>query len=965
MMHFNDQQKKTILLAEIAALIHDIGKFTIEFLNKLSKKSHTIDFHENSEQSLKKILFETELPNDCLNFNGPGKNIKRLGELLKWHHPTIKNYSVNEYFKVKSDKELPLLLFLIMYADTIDSASSKGGAVFEKKGKREKRFSEKNLIQNKEFYMHTPFGEKENCISIEPQEQEKLKKQIKDFQEELANALYNFEKWNLKQLREQRSVIQSVLKKHLSSQLAETRLPNNDVSLWQHSYSTAVLFKAMLIRHFLMDDFDPTINGRFAQYKEKLAVMAIQWDEDKFISRAYRSKEILGLRELLIKAKDELRNAMETDLCLGNEMYRDRNGIYFMVPSDEGISETASEIFQKIIEKAETIFNDPKGIGGGIEWRVVYKNIGLQILGMADLINQNKNDPNIITLASGPHRPAWVDYWEKGQNQKEICPRCGLRPKNMTAIVSGSEGDRIEKDEQEELKICFFCAEQKKNGKNIRKKMETDSELSKKLLGVDQSAIFCKYDIDELLQQNRDEGDEDKRDNRLALIQGVLDLRWIIDGYGFSSILGAKPVDFDRPGDDNSLEIGTWEKMLKSAEHVWEDLKTYDREQKSQTAQTLQQIFRDTYLFTQGDGRAPGDSSAEKARNFIKDVVLNSPYDPKLETEAAKLVNYALRQHPAPSRLARVWEQAECFMSKTVLYCEQNRIPYSPLGQDATTFLLLVPACDAWSLIRHMQEEYRKVFGRVRHLLPFHLSSSIFYHKSPLYIGVDAARRFKKLALSRQYEWWRLKEKSVDEQKYRLKWIDGQGRQVDWTVPRKIPAGDRDDLFFSWFWVEETKNHPVHISELEPEMKIRVHPSTFDYEILDASTRRYDIRLQEERGFSRPHYMMLEVMGSRSRGPRPYPLSVIEHWVKHDDLASVPNHQRKQLVGHLAWLHQSWDSTRYRKDMEGIAKDALCLSLGKERWKKYEGDLTRMAMDGSFFDLIEWQDFIRKMDIAG
>ena len=348
------------------------------------------------------------------------------------------------------------------------------------------------------------------------------------------------------------------------------------------------------------------------------------------------------------------------------------------------------------------------------------------------------------------------------------------------------------------------------------------------------------------------------------------------------------------------------------------------------------------------DGRVAGDSQYEKAQNFLNNIILASPFADNLSNHA-KIVNYALRQHPAPSRLARCWEITSLFCREPIFWCEREKIKYSPLSLDPGRFSILIPAQKAWDLLHHLYGEYVSRFGRVRHLLPLHLSATVFYHKAPLYIALDAARRFSRLGLDRKTQSWQLKERKSCQQSHHMLWEDRDGRKIKWKVPKKLP-NNTDDRFYSWFWECGNDDHPIHVSELECNKKYRVSQSTFDYEILDATVRRYDIRLEGEKR-RRPHLFM------RDDGPRSYPLEVLSDWKKLEDVIAVAeNSQVKQFQEQLASLHDHWHGDVWRDERRAMIRDMVANHLpvqGREQ-------LIAMAEDGSLFDYLEWYYFIRK-----
>ena len=376
----------------------------------------------------------------------------------------------------------------------------------------------------------------------------------------------------------------------------------------------------------------------------------------------------------------------------------------------------------------------------------------------------------------------------------------------------------------------------------------------------------------------------------------------------------------------------------------------------------MQQVLQDSYYGSPGDGRIPGSGKLEKARNLIQQIILTAPFSCHISEndDAARIVNYALRLHPSPSRLSWIWDTTRNFMEYIMNWGEEHNEDkkplFIPLTIDSGSVMLLMRADDKlWQCCSNIYNEYCERFARVRHLLPFHLSVTIFYYKSPLYVAIDAARRFNRLAMEMGEKLWTVREDVKRENDhYLLELEDHRQRRIIWKIPALLPNGKKD-TFYSWFWVEGNNRFPVHVSELKQGQQIYVYPSTFDYEILDTTTRRYDIRLTDND--SRPHLFCA------SRGPRPYPLSVWDSWQDIKTLIKkIDTSQRKHLVEQLGYVHANWHREDEEEARQGLCEDLLNVILGKYATKEQKDKLLAMAMDGSLFDFVEWYDFICQID---
>ncbi len=971
-MTIDDSLRTTILKAEIAALLHDIGKFTAAFVDPKECKVGTNDrtaihtklFRDQEKSLCRTDLLEAldEIPAPCLP-DGRAQ-LKAVGDLQQWHHV---GSGLEKYFDIKGTAPAPALFFLMLYADTTDSATSKGGAKFSEKGRKPRLQLGESNQKPAACHVATPFGEEEHRLYNEAGfDRDGLEQAAGTFQGHLARVLNRYETARTAdEAAHVRRRLLDLMEDHLGRVLAETRLPNNDVTLWQHSLSTAALFKAMLAGHALRNDYTCSEGGNLAYYLEQLAILGVCWREDDLIARSFRPAEILGRRKRLDDTAGELKDFLETGLCLGNEIYRDRDGIYFLVPNLETVR---GHVLDAIEEEIDRLFNDEQGLAGEIEWECRGLDIGLQLCRLPEVM---AGGGGVEILARGPRRPSWTRAWE-ATPAVTVCPRCGLRPVDKMPLVTvGSEAD-------DTTTACQPCRDMAREGGVYRKTLSADTDPAarrqrRRLTGMDAGCQYLTYDLERLAreehgapspvsgpagaapgQEAEPDPDTDRR-NRLALVQGVLDLRPFLSGRAFAAMLAAEPGKYTgNPGKkDKSREMGTWEEMLAACEASWAALAK--GQWKEADSHTLQQIFHDTRLGTGGDGRAAGKDGTEKARNFLRDTVLAAPFPDHLEGDPARLVNYALRKHPAPSRLARVWNHTLEFCCHAMRWCEANRIHYSTVSLDPGRFMVLVPARRAWDLLAAMAEEYGRRFGRVRHHLALHLSATVFSYKAPLYIAIDAARRFADLGLERSAApaWWTVLDVEKHGRHAVLCLETGRGRRVRCRYPRTLPDG-REDRFYPWFWKKGATRHPVHLCDLRPDDRIAVHRSSFDYEVLDATTRRYDIRLEDDG--RRPHPVL------PASGPRPYPLEAIEEW-RHlrpllDDTETA---QLKHLQDLLCRLHRDWHrpgSSGPHAALAGVAEDALKLVFGAAAWKRHGKRLRAMARDGSLPDLLEWYFFI-------
>lgn len=125
---------------------------------------------------------------------------------------------------------------------------------------------------------------------------------------------------------------QSCLRRAFLSTIAETRLPNNDVTLWDQSYVAAALFKsavagAVLNQGFLWND------GAIKQ-KTRWRLLTVAISADHYEARAVKIGDWTGAQAVLNALFDRVAELIEVDLAAGSLLYRDSSTAVFSFPGE-------------------------------------------------------------------------------------------------------------------------------------------------------------------------------------------------------------------------------------------------------------------------------------------------------------------------------------------------------------------------------------------------------------------------------------------------------------------------------------------------------------------------------------------------------------------------------------------------------------------------------------------------------
>lgn len=121
------------------------------------------------------------------------------------------------------------------------------------------------------------------------------------------------------------------LRRAFLSTLAETRLPNNDVTLWDQSYVAAALFKAAVAGAILSD---PTFQSQDNAIKQQTRwrVLTVGFGADHYEARAVRIGDWVGARRDIDRLFEKVRRLIEVDLAVGSLVYRDAATLAFTFP---------------------------------------------------------------------------------------------------------------------------------------------------------------------------------------------------------------------------------------------------------------------------------------------------------------------------------------------------------------------------------------------------------------------------------------------------------------------------------------------------------------------------------------------------------------------------------------------------------------------------------------------------------
>ena len=167
-------------------------------------------------------------------------------------------------------------------------------------------------------------GQEQDCL-------DRLFRYLVSFVQEKANSGYPSPKISVF-----RHTHRDILRVITEKACGDTRYTVNDITLWDHSISTAILFK-ILIAWIVASNPNLEDNNRFPRGNNKKfenrfrpQLLPLRIDGLGYLAASNNIPDLLARRELLQKVYDTWRDILEWEFPLAGEVYRDENGPVFL-----------------------------------------------------------------------------------------------------------------------------------------------------------------------------------------------------------------------------------------------------------------------------------------------------------------------------------------------------------------------------------------------------------------------------------------------------------------------------------------------------------------------------------------------------------------------------------------------------------------------------------------------------------
>ncbi len=692
------------------------------------------------------------------------------------------------------------------------------------------------------------------------------------------------------------------LREAFLSTLAETRLPNNDVTLWDQSYVAAALFKsaaagALLAQCKQWGDLKSNTRWR---------VLTIGLGSRHYEARAVKIGDWTGARRDIDSFFEQVRRLIEVDLAVGSVIYRDDEALAFTFPglrldvtnqnSKGSLDDAAAESLRGEIEaEVESFARDKRFETPPL---TLLSESTRSLIGIVEQLRQARE-----TLAIPLHR-IWA-VPEPGSAGGHVCPVCQVRF-NQPGKDDPSENARKQR-------VCAVCSDRRRG--RLAAWLNADGDtiwVSEVADGNDRVALLSfAFDIELWIGGDRVDSlraqsiDEWRRINATlggwanpvdpgrpfaSLIEYVLSklssfdtndplLRSLQEGYRYEAdwtSFYSKIVE-DRSGAPEWGQLGDdararWivhqlfrklpspgrvYRFWRSAEKFFDELLLRFRE----IAAAHPNRWRVRRLLLEPDANDGGWEDRETYAGRLGDAPLEVLYQAETGRfiTICNLARCLDAQDAKGSLEGRSVElkgddgQTRTLVIRRVHDPDKVGIyaPVIPLDRSPQRFRVLVPLECASECIETAIEKWQEEFGRVWDRMPLRLGIVAFPRMTPFPAVIESARNLEADLTATKSEVWRVHDRSTKDGVTALTLIRPDRACETVLVPTGLPDG-REDVFYPYCHVEDRElrhardfQHPNgtvyrHAAALRPGDGVIVHPSRFAAVFLDATARRFE-----------------------------------------------------------------------------------------------------------------------------
>lgn len=931
------EQRRTILLLEALGLIHDLGKLSDTFL--LSQEPSPDPKYKNYSYDL---LADPRQISIYKDFTGSGNKVSEL--VQEWlNNATNTRCAFNERSDLTAILERinftdwtnttytfaelsPLLakpgLANAISPDNWKHALGKGmhpglligalhGVAHVEKDRGEKKDKQPYFA----VFSASPFG-KEERIDMGVTS-EALKALPLDRIEQITT--------------EQRRAWLKEMRTWMRRGLADNRRPHNEVSLWDWGFVVASMTKAAAA--YIYKNGWP-INLKCLPF----CALRISLNRLEIYIRSDKISDLLGVRKILDDAFEQVRILLEETYALGNCIYHDETGAYYLLSKLYDDAEKDA-----LREEVQALF--PPDLRPRVYWGKEIKAGKLdedKTLARELVVEPRKSALREPPVCARNNLYLFKDEWGLGRPENaETCTVCGVRPvgfprEGFLPEVEQNLAPWATQRKAEQRNICRVCLERR--GRRAQSWLKSDL----------QGTIWTNEVADD--------------NGRLALFIGKLGLEGWLDGLLLDTVQDVRTIKHPSPA--------RLYRIAETARGFWEGVSTklmlYIIGQHPYRLALYPDSPLDLDDFHTYELEVDGVSLSvvwdEANRRFLTAENLN--YFHKRWKEKNKTVDQLSER--LKQGVFNILESSEYGRPGQVLLKTRiNQVtslggycPVIPILAEPSIFMALIPANNALALAKAVKSKYEEEMGRVRDRLPLYIGLVFCRRRTPIRALLEAGRSMLEMAGTLNmdtgdgWEAWELLQKNSPVPSiYELNFDN----EIVWNMPVLVGGCKTEDKWYPKMYEGDTweEKQVKHVSELSCPAKVWVRPSRFDFEYLDTNVRRFDIHYDEK--------------GRRSRRTRPFYLEDLDRFEKlWAYMRCLAKAQRQQVVRMIeatreAWYGQTWDLESIKKDevFKQFVEDTLAGAtwpinqLWKDIPQEWQKKLIQAGVKGELADLNE------------
>lgn len=926
------ENRDVLLTAEIACWLHMIGKYTKEFIEGDHTKS--IQLPKGLSQNLLTILKE-----DLLQ-----KTIRKL-PIKDLQMPLVVEEFVSKHELgnnvIKDDRNA--------FNKLLNDAHGRGSGT-EKGVLKNDAYSNQN---NSSIHISTAFGYEANPTDADliDQNSKELYTLIENVLIEMLRILEISNADNLERLSKLRTELITALNQHFAKAIGDTRRPINDVTLWDQTISSVAFFKAELAESLINGYKDPFDKDN----KYIFRYLHVTFDGESYVAKGTGIGDTITRRKLIDEAFDSAKLLIEVEYPLGLEIYRDTNGITFLIPELSEKLTIDDLVVKKEVSLKQTI---SEKITVSTNWEVtpffhISERPSRSLHNLGSMISK-RPDGNIPYLKL---KELWTE-------KEELCPSCNIRPIEANSRKRG-------------IKFCEECYKritgrgkqwvENRNNQTVWIDEIADSKGKVALLSFSLSVANwldtnnistfsihnCRtLQFEEMVRQfgadpkHTKTNLNNRRYSEYLKIGNSFKKENLSVAELFNLVCEEENIKLN---DAENLVLSIWRKPPSFARvrRVWETTSKFWDEALAEIKGVINPITERIVLKVRtNDLNLPPNNAYEAKVNETKFTVFYENKNPKgtdglenfviienLDLLAKKL---GIKKDSRKDLVDVLIEGLEdknkdknidffnsndpsaVLASSRIEGIEIESCNYSPvieITKDPERFMVLVPADKALEAAKKIKEKYEKEMGKVRNRLPMNLGIVYAGYHTALPAIMDAGRRIMQIN-NEEKPWTLMKQPEEFSDYFELTFEENQV----WRIPSKM--GDcSEDVWYPYFYVDNldkverekrclsfkgpSGNWLVHVSQLKEGDKVLVTPSYFDFEYLSSASQRFEISYNGE---SRRR--------SKDRKHRPYYLDDLDKiervWVILSTRLS--NSQIKKLNTLVEEKRRDWTDSLGEKD---------------------------------------------------